>query len=393
MANRFDVTPLGGFNLGAGIQQLGQTIERRQEQEELKNRRQEMQDAVLAARKGDADALDKLYSMNPDLGFNLEGQIKDLENQGKLRATTDAAIRWAGATDPDQKMLLREEFMLSDEIDFGDDEENMTDEQLDLATNLFLHKQELSPKGPSIGTYNPRDYTTESFSEFQRTGDPAVLERYEKDQFKEIGGVTYRLNPATDKYDIVVDPEKIAETEGKIAGAKEEGKLKKELQFKPQIQKAVALAQAEAAERGEVLNDLKRAEAALPGLKNAVGQLRELAPIATSTIGGKIFDQAVKQTGFGSTKGATARKKFIAIVNNQVLPLLKPTFGAAFTVQEGEALRATMGDPDSTPEEKMAQLDAFIDQKMRDIQTKQSQLGVESTQLTDEELDAKYGID
>jgi len=393
MANQFDVTPLGGFNLGAGIQQLGQTIERRQEQEELKKSRQEMQDAVLAARKGDADALDKLYSMNPDLGFKLEGQIKDLENQGKLRATTDAAIRWAGATDPDQKMLLREEFMLSDEIDFGDDEENMTDEQLDLATNLFLHKQGLSQKGPSIGTYNPRDYTTESFSEFQRTGDPGVLERYEKDQFKEIGGVTYRLNPATDKYDIVVDPEKIAETEGKIAGAKEEGKLKKELQFKPQIQKAVSLAQAEAAERGEVLNDLKRAEAALPGLKNAIGQLRELAPIATSTIGGKIFDQAVKQTGFGSTKGATARKKFIAIIDNQVLPLLKPTFGAAFTVQEGEALRATMGDPDSTPEEKMAQLDAFIDQKMRDIQTKQSQLGVESTQLTDEELDAKYGID
>jgi len=87
-----------------------------------------------------------------------------------------------------------------------------------------------------------------------------------------------------------------------------------------------------------------------------------------------VFDFAVKQTGFGSTKGATSRVKFIAIVNNQVLPLLKETFGAAFTAQEGEALKATMGDPDASPEEKMAQLDAFIAQKTRDIETRERQL-------------------
>ncbi len=105
-----------------------------------------------------------------------------------------------------------------------------------------------------------------------------------------------------------------------------------------------------------------------------VDKLRELAPIATSTFGGRVFDTAVKELGFGATEGATASAKFGAMVNNQVLPLLKPTFGAAFTRPEGDALRATMGDIKASVEEKMATLDAFMEQKQRDIETKQRQL-------------------
>ena len=169
--------------------------------------------------------------------------------------------------------------------------------------------------------------------------------------------------------------EGIAKTEATLAAGKEKGKLKEQLEYRPRIQAAIKLSEKEATEKGEVLTDLNRMEASLPGIKEAVGELRELSQIATSTIGGKIFDLAVKESGFGSTKGGTARAKFIAIIDNQVLPLLKETFGAAFTVQEGENLKATMGDPDSPPEEKMAQLEAFIAQKERDIRSKKSQLG------------------
>ena len=165
-----------------------------------------------------------------------------------------------------------------------------------------------------------------------------------------------------------------ATIEGAKESAKEGAKLKQQLNHKPAIARAVKLAEKEAIEKGEVLTALNRSKAALPGLLTAVDELKDLSSIATSTIGGKIFDAAVKQTGFGSTKGATARAKFIAIVNNQVLPLLKETFGAAFTAQEGEALKATMGDPDASPEEKMVQLEAFITQKQRDIQTRERQL-------------------
>ena len=114
--------------------------------------------------------------------------------------------------------------------------------------------------------------------------------------------------------------------------------------------------------------------AGLPGLKDAVSQLKELSALATSTFGGKVFDIAVKQTGFGSTKGATARAKMKAIIANQTLPLLKETFGSAFTEAEGARLEASFADPEATHEERLAQLDAFIDQKVRTIETKQRQL-------------------
>lgn len=158
------------------------------------------------------------------------------------------------------------------------------------------------------------------------------------------------------------------------AGAKEGGKLKQQIKHKPTITKAVKLAEKQATERGEVLTDLARMEAGLPGLKDAVSQLKELSAIATSTIGGKIFDAAVKQTGFGATKGATARAKMVAIITNQTLPLLRETFGSAFTETEGKRLEASFADPDATHEERLAQLDAFINQKVRTIETKQRQL-------------------
>lgn len=167
-----------------------------------------------------------------------------------------------------------------------------------------------------------------------------------------------------------------AESDIEVAteGKKSEAKLKTQLALKPQIESAVSEARILAADRGETFTELRQMKAALPSLRATVDTLRDLSSVATSTFGGRVFDTAVKETGFGATKGATARAKFIAVINNQVLPLLKPTFGAAFTVQEGESLKATMGDPDSSPAEKMAQLDAFISQKVRDIETKESQL-------------------
>jgi hypothetical protein len=144
--------------------------------------------------------------------------------------------------------------------------------------------------------------------------------------------------------------------------------------IKSAISVAVKNAEREAAKTGEKLSDLSRMRAALPGLQETVGKLRELAPIATHTLGGRLFDMAVKELGFGSTKGATARAKYISIIRNQVLPLLKPTFGGSFTVAEGDKLEATLGDPDSTPEEKLAQLDSFIENKVREIEATEREL-------------------
>jgi hypothetical protein len=112
----------------------------------------------------------------------------------------------------------------------------------------------------------------------------------------------------------------------------------------------------------------------MPGLKTVVDELGVLAEQATYTTAGKLWDDVVRETGNMPSEGALARAKYIAMVDNQVLPLLRDTFGAAFTVKEGETLRATLGDPNKHPEEKKAVLEAFIAQKMRDVAALQSRL-------------------
>lgn len=147
-------------------------------------------------------------------------------------------------------------------------------------------------------------------------------------------------------------------------------------QFKASVAEAVEQAKAQAKSRGEAFSDYNRAQASLPGLKEVVNKLKTLSDVATYTTTGKVFDTVVKELGFGATEGATARAKMQSLVDNQILPLLRDTFGAQFTEAEGERLRQTMLDIDAAPEQKKAILDSFLEQKMRDLQTKENELGV-----------------
>jgi len=113
----------------------------------------------------------------------------------------------------------------------------------------------------------------------------------------------------------------------------------------------------------------------MPGLTEVISQLNELGDVASYTWASQAWDEGMKQLGQAPSEGAVARTKYIAMVDNQVLPLLRDTFGAAFTVQEGESLRATLGDPNKHPEEKKAVLEAFIAQKVRDLEALESRLG------------------
>lgn len=105
----------------------------------------------------------------------------------------------------------------------------------------------------------------------------------------------------------------------------------------------------------------------LPGLRGVVAQLGELAKTATYTQTGQLIDNIIRETGQEPSDAAIARAQYVAMVDNQVLPLLRDTFGAAFTQKEGETLRATLGNPNASPAEKQAILDAFIAQKERDV--------------------------
>jgi hypothetical protein len=182
---------------------------------------------------------------------------------------------------------------------------------------------------------------------------------------------------STFKDRVLGDEEKgksLVNLEADIAGGKETAKLKAQGALLPKIRADIKLAEAEAAGRGESLSTLNKAKAALPGLKEVTNRLKTLSEVATYSLGGRSWDALVRETGFGSTKGATARSTMTAIVNNQVLPLLRDTFGSAFTEKEGESLKATILDVNLPPEQRSATLDAFIEQKIRSIETMEREL-------------------
>lgn len=126
---------------------------------------------------------------------------------------------------------------------------------------------------------------------------------------------------------------------------------------------------------GEDAALLDSTESKMAGLETVIGELESLADEATYTYAGQARDWVGKQIGMDPGDGAVARSEYIAKVDNQVLPMLRDTFGSAFTVAEGETLRATLGDPNKSPEEKKVVLRAFIEQKKRDVDALRKRTG------------------
>lgn len=162
-----------------------------------------------------------------------------------------------------------------------------------------------------------------------------------------------------------------ARNEAMKSAAKEEAKLKQQLTYNPQIKQAEEMAKTRAGAEVE----LEERVAGMPQLMNTVGELRRLGKKATYTLAGQGRDWATRQAGLPVGEGAVARKEYVSLVDNQILPLLRQTFGAQFTQAEGQSLKATLGDPNGSPEEKDAVLQSFINQKKQTINTLERQLG------------------
>ena len=197
------------------------------------------------------------------------------------------------------------------------------------------------------------------------------------------------FNPNTGQIEVVETPiegELVQRSTGRttdesvgFAGDVADIKFQKKLKFAPQIARDIAKRKQEVQQRGGVFTDLNQAEAALPGIKSVVEKLKTLSGEATFTLGGRVIDEAAKQLFGIALKGGTARSKMISLIDNQVLPLLKPIFGSQFTEREGDSLKKAFADPDSTPESRRAQLNSFLSQMERNIDAKRVELqGVEA---------------
>lgn len=185
-------------------------------------------------------------------------------------------------------------------------------------------------------------------------------------------GSAAQTTAETGKTDIVAKSQ--AQIAAEKAAAVETAKLDVQKELLPSIRADIKAAEKEAQSKGEAASELSSAKAAMPGLRTVVSNLKALSGDATFTLAGKGFNAIAKELGF-STKGDTARSSMIAMVDNQVLPLLKPIFGAAFTAAEGDRLRNAFLDPDSTPDSRVASLNAFLAQMERNVESKERQLG------------------
>jgi hypothetical protein len=152
------------------------------------------------------------------------------------------------------------------------------------------------------------------------------------------------------------------------SGAREQGSQEVKSIFAPKLAAAIQVAKTKAESEGKVFSDLAKAEAGLPGILDLVANLKGLSNVASSTLGKRGFDVVVRELGFGSTKGGTARAKYIAVVANTLLPLLRLTFGGSFTEDEGEKLLATLGSTNLDANARNAELDAFLESKISQIE-------------------------
>ena len=154
---------------------------------------------------------------------------------------------------------------------------------------------------------------------------------------------------------------------GLAAGASQSAKNSADIYNGGVAAQVVAQGAAQGKANAVSASELQEMERNMPGLLQVAEKLNSLAEKATYTFAGQGRDMLRKQLGLPPNEAAIARAEYIATVDNQVLPLLRQTFGAAFTAKEGDTLRATLGDPNKSPEEKKAVLNAFIEQKKRDL--------------------------
>jgi hypothetical protein len=190
----------------------------------------------------------------------------------------------------------------------------------------------------------------------------------------------YAFNARTGKVEQVQGPE----GGGAVVGA----------QYDPSLQGKIAGAKATGTETGkatgESISQLKDIDSMMPRFETLTKELSQLGKKATYTMAGQAADQVKRQLGMNVGDPAIARKEYISKVDNEILPLLRQTFGAAFTVKEGESLRATLGDPDSSPEEKDAILKTFLQSKKEQAMSLQRRTGGANQQSSAPSGGAKF---
>lgn len=149
------------------------------------------------------------------------------------------------------------------------------------------------------------------------------------------------------------------------------------------------LQQEEAKNRAEVQQKANALESGLPAFEEMANQLNEVGKDSTYTLGGQGIDWLARQVGI-TTEGAKARERYRQIVNNELLPKLRETFGGQLSDAERESLLATLGNVNLSPAEREQAVKSFIESKKRQLEGYKRQLG--QTESQTQKQDDPLGI-
>jgi hypothetical protein len=310
----------------------------------------------------------------------LEGQKNEAENKKRGLLALSSVLK--SANNPEQAKKILNQALSNGYLDEDDIEGMMMPDGTEL--NFQLIGDVLKMEKPELlDGYGAKDATASKTVYYKDGTSVSIM----NDGSRIVKNARGELLQGVDaEQQIQLARESGLDYERDRSAAQTEGSERAKLKYLPLIKKAVRKQDLAASDEDQLA--LKKAN--LPAVRDMVQDLKELAPFATSTTFGKGIDFVAKEIGFGATKGKTAKTKYQSIILNETLPLLKATFGSAFTSSEGQKLEATLGDVDASPVEKVAALDAFLTSQERQIQTLQRKISNSRSKPSSPEVDAEY---
>ena len=126
------------------------------------------------------------------------------------------------------------------------------------------------------------------------------------------------------------------------------------------------IAREQAKKESEAAENLQKQESLYEKSSQMADELVRLADEATYSLFGRGLDGLAHLFG-ASTKGSIAREKYKQTIANQLIPQLKQMLGGQFTEKDREALMDTLGNPNSTPAEKKAAIQSFMETRLREL--------------------------
>lgn len=209
---------MADFTVQSAAPQIMQGLQAFQEQyaagQEEADRQSRLDAGASLLSEMNPKAVSEWAMQNPDLVpvFTQAAGLEDaVTEKSRLQTAKDVLTGRVSPREAYQQRVLEIQAAGGDASMIGEFEQGATDEDLIKMAEMDLimfggpkmHESYLKSKGkavtPDIGTYNPRDYTVESFADFVKSGDPSVLERFSEKTII-AGGVPYKLDTATNEY-------------------------------------------------------------------------------------------------------------------------------------------------------------------------------------------------